>query len=86
MSDRAQQLRLPSPLKMLSKMVNRVVVARLKGDVTVRGVLSIYDSCMNLVLDDAEEIDRSGNTKMKYGRILIRGSQIIYVSSEEAAA
>ncbi|MBP1448991.1 MAG: small nuclear ribonucleoprotein (Sm) [Thermoproteus sp.] len=86
MSDRAQQLRLPSPLKMLSKMVNRVVVARLKGDVTVRGVLSIYDSCMNLVLDDAEEIDRSGNSKMKYGRILIRGSQIIYVSSEEAAA
>ncbi|PLC67123.1 small nuclear ribonucleoprotein (Sm) [Thermoproteus sp. CP80] len=86
MSNKGQQLKLPSPLKVLSKMVNKVVVARLKGDVVVRGVLSIYDSCMNLVLDDAEELDKAGAAKMKYGRILIRGSQVIYISSEEAAA
>lgn len=84
MSKAPPQIKLPSPIKVLTKMLNKEVVARLKGGVTVKGVLTAYDGCMNLVLDDAAELDKSGEPLTRYGRIVIRGSQITYVSTFEA--
>jgi small nuclear ribonucleoprotein len=37
------------------------------------------------VLDDAAELDKSGEPLTRYGRIVIRGSQVIYVSAIEAS-
>jgi Small nuclear ribonucleoprotein, LSM family len=66
-------------------MLNKEVVARLKGGVAVRGILTAYDGCMNLVLDEAAELDKTGQPLTRYGRIVVRGSQVIYVSAVEVA-
>ncbi|MEZ0319782.1 MAG: U6 snRNA-associated Sm-like protein LSm6 [Pyrobaculum sp.] len=81
-----QQTKLPSPIKVLTKMLNKEVVARLKGGVAIKGVLTAYDGCMNLVLDDAAELDKSGEPVTRYGRIVVRGSQVIYVSAFEVTS
>ncbi|ABO09517.1 U6 snRNA-associated Sm-like protein LSm6 [Pyrobaculum calidifontis] len=86
MSKSSQQVKLPSPIKVLTKMLNKEVVARLKGGIAVKGVLTAYDSCMNLVLDDAAELDRSGEPVTRYGRIVVRGSQVIYVSAIDVSS
>ncbi|MEM0370091.1 MAG: U6 snRNA-associated Sm-like protein LSm6 [Pyrobaculum sp.] len=85
MSKTSQQTKLLPPIKILTKMLNKEIVARLKGGVVVRGVLSAYDGCMNLVLDDAAELNKSGEPVTRYGRIVVRGSQVIYVSALEVA-
>ncbi|MEM1597217.1 MAG: U6 snRNA-associated Sm-like protein LSm6 [Pyrobaculum sp.] len=86
MSKAPQQTKLPSPIKVLTKMLNKEVVARLKGGVAIKGVLTAYDGCMNLVLDDAAELDKSGEPVARYGRIVVRGSQVIYVSAFEVTS
>ena len=86
MSKAPQQTKLPSPIKVLTKMLNKEVVARLKGGVAIKGVLTAYDGCMNLVLDDAAELDKSGEPVARYGRIVVRGSQVIYVSAVEVTS
>ncbi|MEM2579540.1 MAG: LSM domain-containing protein, partial [Desulfurococcaceae archaeon] len=43
-------------------------------------VLELVDPTMNVVLSDCDEIDSSGNKTTKYGKALIRGSQILFVS------
>jgi len=86
MSKSSQQVKPPSPIKVLTKMLNKEVVARLKGGIAVKGVLTAYDSCMNLVLDDAAELDRSGEPVTRYGRIVVRGSQVIYVSAIDVSS
>jgi small nuclear ribonucleoprotein len=85
MSKASPQVKLPSPIKVLTKMLNREVVARLKGGVAVKGVLTAYDGCMNLVLDNAAELDKSGEPLTRYGRIVVRGSQVVYISAVEVA-
>jgi small nuclear ribonucleoprotein len=72
------------PMRSLQKLVGRVVFVRLKNNRLVRGVLVNYDDCMNMVLDEGEELDQRGeNTVVKYGRLLIRGTQVLYVSTQE---
>ncbi len=82
---RSQQI--PSPLKVLSKMANRNVSVKLKSGIDIRGVLVSYDTCMNLVIDEAEEYDPVTETvRAKYGKIMIRGSQVMFVSSTDVIA
>ncbi|MFN3803724.1 MAG: U6 snRNA-associated Sm-like protein LSm6 [Pyrobaculum sp.] len=83
MSKTQQQTKLPAPIRVMTKMLNREIVARLKGGVAVKGILTAYDGCMNLVLDNAAELDNSGEPLARYGRIVVRGSQVIYVSATE---
>lgn len=72
------------PLKAIQKLVGRQVLIKLKTNKLLKGILVAYDNCMNLVLDEAEEIDSKGEqTLVKYGRVLIRGNQVIYISSQE---
>jgi len=37
------------------------------------------DNNMNLIMDDTEEINDNGETKIKYGKILVRGNNILYI-------
>jgi small nuclear ribonucleoprotein len=80
---RAQEkkLNLESPLKYLKSAINNVVLVRLKDGSEYIGKLVFTDSTMNLILDDCEEI-APGEEKpiAKYGRIMIRGSYVLFVS------
>lgn len=72
-------------MKTLQKMVGKHVIVRLKNNKVLRGVLVNYDDCMNLILDDGEEMDQRGeNVVVKYGKLVVRGTQILYITSEEA--
>lgn len=67
------------PFDMLNKSTGNRVLIRLKGGMSIRGVLTSFDAHMNVVIDNAEELD-NGELKAKLGTILLRGGNIIYVS------
>ncbi len=69
-----------SPLKLIFKCINDTVTVYLKDNTQYRGVLVSADQNMNLILEDAEEITSNGETKIKYGKILVRGNNILYIS------
>ena len=66
-------------LKVLSKSIGNVVLVKLRNGRMLRGQLQGYDQHMNLVLENAEEI-QSENTSNKLGTIVIRGDNIIMIS------
>jgi len=67
------------PLDILNETLNSNVFVRLKGRRELRGQLQGYDMHMNLVLDNAEEI-LNDNTTKKFGTIIVRGDNIIFIS------
>ncbi|MDH5815900.1 MAG: small nuclear ribonucleoprotein (Sm) [Candidatus Nezhaarchaeota archaeon] len=71
------------PLKLLMKSINGEVVVRLKDGRSCRGILEKCDQCMNLLLNDAEEINEEEGPIAKYGKVLIRGSNILFVKLKE---
>ena len=52
---------------------------KLKGDREFRGTLKSFDLHMNLVLNDAEELE-NGDVARRLGTVLIRGDNIVYIS------
>ncbi|MCS7139988.1 MAG: small nuclear ribonucleoprotein (Sm) [Candidatus Nezhaarchaeota archaeon] len=71
------------PLKMLMKAINEEIIVRLKDGRSCRGILEKSDQCMNLLLNDAEEINEDDEPIAKYGKVLIRGSNILFVKLRE---
>ncbi len=69
-----------SPLKLMFKCINDTVVVYLKDNTQYRGILLSADQNMNLILGDAEELNSNGEPKIKYGKILVRGNNILYIS------
>ncbi len=66
-------------LKVLSKSIGNVVLVKLRNGRMLRGQLQGYDQHMNLVLENAEEIQNE-NVSNKLGTIVIRGDNIIMIS------
>ena len=64
--------------KLFEKSLGRVVLVELKGGRSVRGKLYSYDQHMNLVLEDAEELN--GENVKKVGTIIVRGDNVVLVS------
>lgn len=67
------------PFDLLNKVLGQQVMVRLKNKESIRGRLVSFDMHMNLVLENAEELN-DGELKAKIGAILLRGGNIIFVS------
>ena len=70
------------PLDALNVARGKTVMAELKNGKVIRGKLLAFDIHLNLVMDDAEEME-DGNLKRKLGRCLIRGDTVVLVIPAE---
>lgn len=74
------QAKLENPLKSLRLAVNKVVLVKLKDGSEYVGKLEQADGTMNVVLSDCAELRNDGKEIVaKYGRVLIRGSNVLFV-------
>jgi len=69
------------PLTTLQKNTKKSVIVRLKNDVEYKGKIDNVDSYMNLIMSDAEELN-DGKTVEKYGRIILRGNNELFIKLE----
>lgn len=67
------------PFDVLNNALNNSVLIRLKGGIEVRGTMVSYDVHMNLVLENAEQLE-NGELKRKLGTMLLRGDNIVFIS------
>ena len=63
----------------LNKVINGLVLVKLRGGREIRGILKQFDQHLNLVLEQAEEIDSKGGIR-RLGTIIIRGDNVIFIS------
>jgi len=76
---KGERVRFDPPPKYIKNALNTEILVRLKDGSEFVGKLVDYDSVMNLILEDSKEVDREGNPRINLGRVMIRGSQIIFV-------
>ena len=70
------------PLTTLQKNTKKSVIVRLKNDVEYKGKIVNVDSYMNLIMSDAEEL-KNGKTVEKYGRVILRGNNVLFIKLED---
>jgi len=70
------------PIKALEQQLDGVVSIKLKDQRIFRGRLTRCDMYMNLTLADAEELENE-ETRAKYGQVLIRGNNILWIQIPE---
>ena len=70
------------PLNILQKATSKLVSVRLKNEIEYRGKMANVDPYMNVILTDAEETE-NGNKVANYGKVVIRGNNVIYVKIED---
>ena len=69
------------PLTTLQKNTKKNVIVRLKNDIEYKGKMVNVDSYMNLIMSDAEEL-KDGKTVEKYGRVILRGNNVLFIKLE----
>ena len=70
------------PFDLLNKVIGKKILIRLKNKMDIRGKITSFDAHMNIVIEDAEELEE-GVFKSKLGTILLRGANIIFISPAE---
>jgi len=70
------------PLDVIHKSLDKDVLVLLKRGSEFRGRLIGYDIHLNVVLADAELV-QEGETVKKYGKIVIRGDNVLAISPVE---
>ncbi len=74
--------RIDLPLKVLEKCLDSPILVKLKDGSEYIGRLERSDISMNLILSEAKQVNESHEMIANYGKILIRGSNILYISVE----
>jgi len=69
------------PLTVLQKSTKKKVTVRLKNEVEYKGKMDNVDSYMNLIMTDAEEV-QNGKTVANYGRVIVRGNNVLFIKLE----
>jgi small nuclear ribonucleoprotein len=73
-------VRTESPLRILRSSINKDILVKVKDGNAYFGRLIMTDPTMNVVLTDCEELsDDREEPVAKYGTVLIRGSQILFI-------
>ena len=67
------------PFDLLNDAIGKEVLVLLKGNNQIRGTMKAFDVHMNLVLENAEQLE-NGEAKTKYGKLMIRGDSVILIS------
>jgi small nuclear ribonucleoprotein len=67
------------PLDMLNGSKGREILLQLKNDKQIVGTLVAFDIHINLVLDNAKELENN-ELKRNIGLTFVRGDTIIYIS------
>ena len=67
------------PLDALNNARNKRVIIELKNKKQITGILKAFDIHINIVLEDAEEIEEE-KTVRKLNNVFIRGDMIVIVS------
>ena len=67
------------PLDLLNQSKGKEVLIQLKGDKQYVGTLVAFDIHVNVVLDNAKEV-QNGEVKRSIGLTFVRGDTIIYIS------
>ncbi|MBU0635936.1 hypothetical protein KKE06_02840 [Candidatus Micrarchaeota archaeon] len=67
------------PFDLLNDSIGKPVLVMLKGALSFRGTLKAFDVHMNIVLEEAEELDNN-QVKTKYGKLILRGDNVILIS------
>ena len=70
----------PTPLKHLRAAIDQIILVKLKDGTEYVGKLELVDHTMNVVLSDCVKYDSNGNPITRYGKVLIRGSHIAFIS------
>ena len=72
------------PLDLLNNSKNKEVLVHLKGDKQFVGTLLAFDIHINLVLDNAKEMENN-EIKKNIGLTFLRGDTIIFISPASVA-
>lgn len=67
------------PLDMLNQSKGKEILLQLKNDKQIVGTLVAFDIHINLVLDNAKELENN-EIKRSIGLTFVRGDTIIYIS------
>lgn len=67
------------PLDLLNQSKGKEVLVQLKGDKQFVGTLMAFDMHINVVLDNAKEV-QNGDVKKSIGLTFLRGDTIIFIS------
>ncbi len=71
------------PLKVLYKALNGNILVKLKDGREFAGKLVRTDDTMNMILVEASEVANGGGTQVaNYGKLLVRGNNILYVRTD----
>ena len=69
------------PLNVLAKLPNSFVAIVLKSGIEYRGTVVRCDGYMNVLLDGAVERSRD-ELVANYGRVLVRGNNVLYIRTD----
>ena len=67
------------PFDMLNEALGKEILILLKGSMQLSGTLKAFDVHLNLVLDNATQLE-NGEPKTKYGKLMVRGDSVILIS------
>ena len=72
------------PLDLLNQSKGKEVMVQLKGEKQFVGTLMAFDMHINVVLDNAKEV-QNGEVKKNIGLTFLRGDTIIFISPASTA-